>query len=39
VFAAAQQRPKLGAFRFAQLDPVPYIHSDLLEGETRRVEP
>ena len=38
MFAAAQQRLKLGAFRFAQLDPVPYIHSDLLEGEPRRIE-
>lgn len=25
-----------GAFHLAQLDPVPYIHSDLLKGETRR---
>jgi hypothetical protein len=39
MFAAAQQHRQLVAFRFAQLDPVPYIHSDLLEGETRRIEP
>jgi hypothetical protein len=26
MLAAAQQRPELGAFRLAQLDPVPYIH-------------
>ena len=32
MLAAAQQRPKFGAFRLAQFDPVPYIHSDLLEG-------
>jgi hypothetical protein len=38
MLAAAQQRPELGAFGLAQLDPVPYIHSDLLEGETRRIE-
>jgi hypothetical protein len=38
MLAAAQQHPELGAFRLAQLDPVPYIHSDLLEGETRRIK-
>ena len=39
MFAAAQQSLKFAAFFLAQLDPVPYIHSDLLEGQTRRIEP
>jgi hypothetical protein len=39
MLAATEQGLQLVAFRFAQLDPVPYIHSDLLEGETTRVEP
>jgi hypothetical protein len=38
VLAAAQQRPELGVFFLAQFDPIPYIHSDLLEGETRRIQ-
>ena len=38
MLAAAQQRCELVAFGLAQVDPVPYIHSDLLEGETRRIE-
>jgi hypothetical protein len=38
LLAATEQGPKLIAFRLAQLDPLPYIHSDLLEGETRRIE-
>jgi len=38
MLAAAQQHPELGAFGLAQFDPVPYIHSDLLEGETTRIE-
>src|SRR5258708_2324235 len=38
MLAAAQQRLKLGAFRFAQLDPVPYIHSNLLEPEPTRIQ-
>ncbi len=38
MLAAAQQRPELGVFFLAQFDPVPYIHSDLLEGETRRIQ-
>ena len=38
MLAAAQQRPEIGAFFLAQLDPVPYIHSDLLQGEARRIE-
>jgi hypothetical protein len=38
MLAAAQQRLELAAFRLAQLDPVPYIHSDLLGGKTRRIE-
>ena len=38
MLAAAQQRTELAAFCLAQFDPVPYIHSDLLEGKTRRIE-
>lgn len=38
MLAAGQQRPELGAFILAQLGPVPYIHSDLRKGETRRIE-
>lgn len=38
MLAAAQQRLKLATFFLAQLDPVPYIHSDLLEGQTRRIQ-
>lgn len=32
MLAAARQGREFGAFRLAQFDPVPYIHSDLLEG-------
>lgn len=39
MLAAAQQRPERGAFFLAQLDPLPYIHSDPLEAETRRIDP
>ena len=38
MLAAVQQRPELGMFGLAQLDPVPYIHRSLLEGETTRIE-
>jgi hypothetical protein len=38
MLAAAQQRTELAAFCLAQFDPVPYIHSDLLEGKIRRIE-
>ena len=38
VEAHHRSRPELGVFFLAQFDPVPYIHSDLLEGETRRIQ-